>query len=211
MPINRFSAALHRVARLAAGGRRLHPLHVHISVLFTLLILATGAMIGWYNYSQTSNIILSASDDLFERIGRETVTGIERIYRPIGLLTDLMAGQQLTATTSLAARLARLPELREAWRRIRRCRLFMSVTATAIFSSVRPLPADETLRKNLNAPPQAVFLVQSVDHGARRGSQGKFVYLDQALRPLTTIDRADYRFDPRTREWYALAMASDQQ
>ena len=114
MPINRFSAVLHRVSRLAAGGRRLHPLHVHISVLFTLLILATGAVIGWYNYSQTSNIILSASDDLFERVGRETVTGIERIYRPIGLLTDLMAGQQLTATTSLAARLARLPELREA-------------------------------------------------------------------------------------------------
>ena len=211
MPINRLSAALHRVARLAAGGRRLHPLHVHISVLFTLLILATGAVIGWYNYSQTSNIILSASDDLFERVGRETVTGIERIYRPIGLLTDLMAGQQLTATTSLAARLARLPELREALAQNPAMSAFYVGYGNGDFFLVRPLPADETLRKNLNAPPQAVFLVQSVDHGARRGSQGKFVYLDQALRPLTTIDRADYRFDPRTREWYALAMASDQQ
>lgn len=81
----------------AAGGPapaparlRLHPLHVHISVLFTLLILVSGAILGWHNYRQTSKVMLSASDDLFERIGRETVLEIARIYAPIELLTDFV-------------------------------------------------------------------------------------------------------------------------
>jgi len=210
MAINRIAAEFDRERRIGTGGRRLYPLHVHISVLFTLLILAAGAVIGWYNYTQTSNIILSASDDLFERIGHETVTGIERIYGPIGLLVDLMAGRQLTETASLAQRLARLPELREALAQNPSISAFYAGYGNGDFFLVRPLPADESLRSNLNAPAAAAYLVQSVEGGATRGSTGKFVYLDQALKPLATIDRADYRFDPRTREWYALAMASDQ-
>src|SRR5258706_13294253 len=103
MATNLFAAAADRLARIA--GRR--PLHVHLSVLFTLLILATGAVIGWDNFNQTSNIILSASADLFGRVGRGTVTGIVRLLGPLGVLADLMGGEKVTRTNSAAAGAAR--------------------------------------------------------------------------------------------------------
>lgn len=54
---------------MTVGSReRRFPLHVHISALFTLLLLLTGAVLGLFNYQQTSQLIFSSSDKLFERI-----------------------------------------------------------------------------------------------------------------------------------------------
>jgi hypothetical protein len=39
--------------------RRRFPLHVHISVMFTCLLLLTGIVLGIFNYQQTTRIILS--------------------------------------------------------------------------------------------------------------------------------------------------------
>lgn len=50
---------------------RRFPLHVHISVLFTLLLLLTGVVLGLFNYQQTSRMIFSSSATLFERIQQD--------------------------------------------------------------------------------------------------------------------------------------------
>ncbi|HEV7819634.1 MAG TPA: hypothetical protein VGO84_00535 [Burkholderiales bacterium] len=107
------SPAAAPLAAPAPKKGRLYPLHVHISVLFTLLILISGSIIGWHNYRQNSKL-MSASDDLFERIGRETVLEIARIYAPIELLTDFVSKQQITKDGSLAARMQRLPAMAQA-------------------------------------------------------------------------------------------------
>jgi len=48
--------------------KRRFPLHVHISVMFTLLLLLTGVVLGIFNYRQTTQIILSSSEKLFNRV-----------------------------------------------------------------------------------------------------------------------------------------------
>ncbi len=190
---------------------RRYPLHIHISVLFTLLIVVFGAITGWHNYQQNTSLMLSASDELFESIGRETVLEINRTYAPIELLTDLIAKQQLTEATSLEDRLPRLPGLTEALTRNPAMSAFYVGYASGDFFLVRPLPTEQKLRDNLGAPPAAAYLVQSIDHDNKRGSRARFIYLDARLKPLLTVERPDYRFDPRTREWYMRAMASEQQ
>ncbi len=194
-----------------APNRPSFPLHLHISVLFTLLILISGAVIGWHNYRQNSGIMLSASNDLFERIARETVLEIDRIYAPIELLTDLVSRQQLPEDGTLEARVARLPGLAEGLSRNPAMSAFYVGYGDGDFFLVRPLPADDGLRNNLNAPADAAFLVQSINRGAGRPAQGRFVYFDRALKPVLTIERPDYTFDPRAREWYRLAQESAQQ
>ena len=52
---------------------RRFPLYVHISILFTLLLLSSGAVVGVFNYQQTSHIILSSSEQLFTRIRQDVV------------------------------------------------------------------------------------------------------------------------------------------
>ena len=41
---------------------RRFPLHIHISALFTFLLLSSGVLLGLFNYQQTSDIILSSSN-----------------------------------------------------------------------------------------------------------------------------------------------------
>jgi hypothetical protein len=61
---------------------RRFPLHVHISVLFTLLLLLTGVVLGLFNYQQTSRLIFSSSSTLFERIQQDVQRDLDNTYRP---------------------------------------------------------------------------------------------------------------------------------
>ncbi|MFP3373761.1 hypothetical protein, partial [Pseudomonas sp. SIMBA_068] len=51
-----------------ALAQRRFPLHIHISAMFTLLLLLTGVVLGLYNYQQTTRLILDSSEKLFQRI-----------------------------------------------------------------------------------------------------------------------------------------------
>ena len=63
------------------------------------------------------------------------------------------------------------------------------------------------VRQNLNAPEGAAFLVQSL--AARdRPTPGRYVFLDRQLTVVRDDPRPDYRFDPRTRDWYRQGTAS---
>ena len=74
------------------GSReRRFPLHIHISVLFTLLLLGSGVVLGFFNYQQTSNIILSSSDQLFSQMRKEVQADLRNTYQPIRYLISLLA------------------------------------------------------------------------------------------------------------------------
>jgi HD-GYP domain-containing protein (c-di-GMP phosphodiesterase class II) len=204
-------AASPGIAVTTGGKSWLHPLHVHISVLFTALILISGSLMVWHNYRETSNIMLSASDVLFEGITRETALEINRIYGPIQLLTDLYTRLQITTDKTLAERLGRVPAIVEGLTQNPAASAFYVGYENGDFFLVRPLPADAETRKNLNAPTDAVWLVQSIDRDQGAAVRAHFLYLDRALKTVLTVERPDYAFDPRTRGWYKLALASDQQ
>ena len=45
----------------AHSHKRQFPLHVHISAMFTFLLLLLGVVLGVFNYQQTTHIILDSS------------------------------------------------------------------------------------------------------------------------------------------------------
>ena len=47
---------------MAEKKKSRYPLHITISALFIALILLLGVILGWQNYSKTSDIILAAAD-----------------------------------------------------------------------------------------------------------------------------------------------------
>ena len=79
---------------------RRFPLHVHISVMFTFLLLLTGVVLGLFNYRQTTQIILSSSEKLFNRIEQDVRLDLHATYDPIRHLLSLLAlnpaGQSLS-------------------------------------------------------------------------------------------------------------------
>ena len=63
------------------------------------------------------------------------------------------------------------------------------------------------MRQSFGAPPDAAFLVQSVIAGDRPVA-GRYLFLNAQLGVIRNEPRPNYRYDPRTREWYRRAMAS---
>jgi len=70
---------------------RRFPLHIHISVMFTFLLLLTGVVPGLFNYRQTTQIILSSIEKLFNRIEQDVRLDLHATYEPIRHLLSLLA------------------------------------------------------------------------------------------------------------------------
>lgn len=178
------------------------PLHVHISTLFFLLVLAVGASIAWVSYSRSAHMLERAAGDLLVRISRQTVVETEILLSPVGTTVRLLGLQPLARATTLAERRQGLASLREA--------LIASPSVTAFYVGYGDGDffmllrlADDGDRKLVDAPPGAAYLIQSID-----GDEGRFIYLDADLNELRNVLRPDYPrgYDPRQRSWYAEAL-----
>lgn len=88
---------------------RRFPLHFHISVLFSLLLLSSGAVLGVFNYQQTSNIILSSSDQLFSQMRKEVQADLRNTYQPIQFMINLLARNEQVNGRDRHERMIMLP------------------------------------------------------------------------------------------------------
>lgn len=184
--------------------RRRYPLHVHLSALFTALVLAAGAAIAWIGYTGSRDVALRAADETFSHIGRETQSSLREVLEPIGRLAQFLALHPVAHADSLSTRLESLPMLRLA--------LDGDAPLTAVFLGyddgsfllLRRLES-EADRQLFDAPEGAGYLVQSMETiGGDRA--GGWVFFDSNLREIGRRIPAAYDFDPRTRPWYRLAV-----
>jgi HD-GYP domain-containing protein (c-di-GMP phosphodiesterase class II)/HAMP domain-containing protein len=188
-----------------------YPLHVHISTLFLMLVLAVGGSVGWLGYSASSEILEASADSLDERIEREVLDRFIDIIGPAETATRVLSLDGITQARSLEARLAYVAMFREL--------LHSSPALTSIYAGygngdfflVRRLWGDED-RALFAAPAAAALLVQSIEN-TPGGRTGRFIFLDAALAPLRTDDKPQYaaEYDPRTRNWYRMATEANGQ
>src|SRR4249920_1458886 len=86
-------------------GRRRYPLAVHISTLFTVLLLAAGLAIGGLAYTRSVTMLTRVAADLFDRIARETTEEVQGIATPVETLIDLLVQTRIARARTLAERL----------------------------------------------------------------------------------------------------------
>ncbi|WP_085707524.1 HD domain-containing phosphohydrolase [Pseudomonas sp. B35(2017)] len=184
--------------------RRRFPLHVHISVMFTFLLLLTGVVLGLFNYRQTTQIIFASSEKLFDRIEQDVRLDLQNTYEPIRHLLSLLADSPATRTTSLEARMALLKPFSQALMDNPDLASLYLGYGNGDFFMVRPLRTDG-LKALLKAPEAAAYQVWSIerDSGGKVRSQSLFV--DRALNPVGRQDNPDDPYDPRERAWYVSA------
>ena len=181
------------------------PLRIHIATLFVALITTAGLAIVGYGYFATSRLLLSAGDEEFLYVADRTASHVRDLLAPAHLLVQLLARHRLSGASSLGARLEALPLLTAALAEHPEISAVYVGFASGDFFLVRSLHA--AARQNLGAPPEAVFLVQSRT-AAEAAVPGRYLFLDARLGVLADEPRPDYRFDPRTREWYRQALQS---
>lgn len=187
---------------------RRYPLHVHISTLFLALILLVGGLIAYTSYRYASDMIENAAADLAQRVGRETLSEINRLLAPAEMAVGTLSYHPLAAAGTLGARMAHL-ELMSAV-------LNESAALSSVyfgypggdFFFMRRLSNDAD-RATLKAPPGTEYLVQSIERG-EGGERGSWLFLGAALQVLRQDDRPDYpaAYDPRKRGWYNDALGA---
>ncbi|MGQ7818484.1 HD domain-containing phosphohydrolase [Metapseudomonas furukawaii] len=183
------------------AGRRF-PLHVHISFLFTLLLLITGVVLGLFNYRQTSQIILSSSDELFGRISEEMETDLRHTYQPIHHLLNLLALSDTDQNQDSAARMkALLRPMAQALRDNPKLASLYFGYDDGDFFMVRPLRT-EALKTLFDAPEGAAYQIWSIERDNLARAQSQSFYLDADLHEISRRQELSERYDPRGRPWY---------
>src|SRR3989338_8884466 len=191
--------------RTARARDRRFPLHVHISALFTLLLLLTGVVLGLFNYHQTSTIIFSSSEKLFSRIQQEVHQDLRSTYTPIRHLLSLLALGSAIGARSLEQRMPLLAPFAQALRDNPKLTSLYLGDASCSFFMVRHL-RNAAIKTAVDAPPGATFQLWSIE---RDGSTtaASHLFFDAALQPIDRRQRPQENYDPRLRNWYQSARA----
>ncbi|PKA72231.1 HD-GYP domain-containing protein (c-di-GMP phosphodiesterase class II) [Pseudomonas baetica] len=180
--------------------RRL-PLHVHISVMFTFLLLLTGVVLGLFNYHQTTQIILSSSEKLFDRIEQDVRTDLSATYQPIRHLLSLLAVNPATQAAGLDQRLPLLRPFSQSLTDNPNLASLYLGYANGDFFMVRPL-RNAALKALLKAPEAASYQVWSIEHDAQGKAHSQSLFFDQALTAISRRDNPEDNYDPRSRAWF---------
>ncbi|MBL8412981.1 MAG: hypothetical protein JNM42_00910, partial [Propionivibrio sp.] len=97
-----------------AHRRHRYPLHVYIAVLFTALVLTTGALIAAVDYTNARRLALDIVGKLFERSAHETLSELRAGHEPIRTLVALLAQRPNASDGGPQGQLASLPMIRLA-------------------------------------------------------------------------------------------------
>jgi HD-GYP domain-containing protein (c-di-GMP phosphodiesterase class II) len=190
--------------------QRRFPLHVHISVMFTLLLLLTGVVLGIFNYRQTTQIILSSSEKLFNRIEQDVRQDLRATYEPIRHLLSLLVDNPAAQGVNLEQRLVLLKPFSQSLTDNPDLASLYLGYDTGDFFMVRPLRTPQ-LKALLKAPETAAYQVWSIEHDRQGLPHSQSLFFDQTL---TLISRHDYpadTYDPRSRAWFSSASRDSDQ
>mgnify|MGYP003647126494 CR=1 FL=1 len=186
---------------------RRFPLHFHISVLFSLLLLSSGAVLGVFNYQQTSNIILSSSDQLFSQMRKEVQADLRNTYQPIQFMINLLARNEQVNGRDRHERMIMLPIFAQALRDNPKLASIYVGYGDGAYFMVRPLRSEQ-LRKIFYAPTNAAYQVWSIDRISEQRLESEYLFFDAQLQPISRRQNLKETFDPRSRPWYQGAMQS---
>lgn len=180
-----------------------HPFRTHLAVLFSLMTMLACVATTWVNYYKGSQMVLSAAENLFERIHRETGNEIVALRAPLEAVVAVLRDAPISEAQSFASRKKSLRALVDLLSRDANVASIYAGYQDGDFFLVRALRNDED-RKLFAAPRHAEYLLQSVER--QDGTTVRWVLLDAALNTISEEIPKDAAFDPRTRPWFMEAM-----
>lgn len=178
------------------------PVEVVIASLVVSAMLLLTVLMVYQVSTSAQRAIIAASDENAQRISQLISERVHRIVDPADTTIRLLAFDPVALAQNLPARLLEQNKLLSA--------VFIGYP-DGQFLLMRPL-RDAALRTRLDAPRDAAFLVHTMsrDRGAV-AAVGRWNYYDAQLRLIESAVRPEYRYDPRTRPWYAEAAEKNTQ
>ncbi|MBB2496528.1 HD domain-containing phosphohydrolase [Aquipseudomonas ullengensis] len=185
------------------------PRGISLQLLIALAIMVSTLLMGgglaWQGYRGIQETLVAAAGDAAQQLGRTINEQAQRLIDPAKSSIRLLAYDSLSQADNLPQRLERLPLLVESLEANKMLSTAYVGYPNGEFLLVRKLRSAE-LRKQMQAPSNAAFLVQSITLAAAGEMVGEWRFYDRELGLLKAQVKADYRYDPRTRPWFQSAM-----
>ena len=115
-------------------------LQLHITSLFTILIIISGVSLGWYSYSQLSQNMIHSGKTLFKNSSTEMEKKINREPERIQTILKILRASKLTEIISKEKKIELLPVLSEMLKGPQVYQLCLSPTLMMIFSCIKKYP-----------------------------------------------------------------------
>ena len=176
----------------AAGWRLLYPLRVHLATAFLAVVGVVGLLGAWQSYHSSARLLLSASDETFSHIARETGAQLSALLSPPRQQLELLARHGIAAAPDLATRLASIEVLASA--------LAGNPSLSAIHVGYDS--GDYLLLRPLEARDEAAYLLESVERAGRAQPAAARLILDAHGRVLRREVIDEVPPDPRAQPWY---------
>ncbi|MGB6103213.1 MAG: HD domain-containing phosphohydrolase [Pusillimonas sp.] len=179
-------------------------LFIALTIICGTLLL--GGVLAWKNYHSLQKIMLSAAGESAQQLARTLNERARRLIEPPENVIHLLAYDPITQATTLAQRLYRLPLLAESLNANEMLSAIYVGYTNGEFLLLREL-SSQPLKESFSAPPDSEFLVQSISLGPDLTMAGEWRFYSRELGLLRTDPKPDYRFDPRSRPWFAQAIS----
>ncbi|MFG1360268.1 HD domain-containing phosphohydrolase [Xanthobacter pseudotagetidis] len=172
-----------------------------IAVVVVGAMLALGALLMWQGWSVARATLLQSAQDSTQAMGRLVDEKVRRLMAPASATLNYLVSDPVMFAFDPGERLERAGTFVQILESIP----FLSAAYVGYengeFILVRPLRSD-AVRASLDAPPDAAFLVQSVEHDVRGRKRTVWHFLNAERTRLLARTISDTGFDPRTRPWY---------
>jgi HD-GYP domain-containing protein (c-di-GMP phosphodiesterase class II) len=194
------------MARRLLKQRLRAPLHVHVALLFFVLVFLVGGTLATLNYVQTSQILLTAADEWVTLTTDQVQKQLDQGQQSLGASIKLISQSPLLEADSWTPRQHYLHWLRQALDNHPVITTIQVAFANGDWLAMRPLPTPE-LKSRFHSPEGAILLVDdlSTTNGQRAGTRR---FYNNRLALLETEPLVLSEYDPRTRAWYSLAQSS---
>nr|WP_085757329.1 HD domain-containing phosphohydrolase [Oceanicoccus sagamiensis] len=179
---------------------RKYPLHIHISTLLVTMIILLGGSLVWLSYNQSTQLISSASNQLFEDLAQDSLDQFNNHFEPVSSALHVLAANDYSGPTFdtglnysplLASLLKRYPQtttLQIGW-------------PNGDYFVMRYLNSD--YKKQLfNPPPGAAFIADHIRHSETGAHPQTRVFFDKEMTILDQLDFGTSDYDPRKRSWF---------
>jgi hypothetical protein len=177
-----------------------------ISLNFTLILLVTGSLIGWFNYSGMRQVLLASTSEIIKRTGESTVSDLLRTYDPVIGFVNTLSHHPIAETSNTTERLKFLPFLRSGLENAESMSAVYIGYEDGSFFLFRILVPG--YRPGFTLPEGSKYLVQSIETVLSGETKNLFYFFNEELQEIGTMIPENYDYDPRERDWYKKAKES---
>ncbi len=183
------------------------PLAAAISISFTIVLLITGSLIGWFNYLGSKQILLASASDVVKRSGNSTVLELLRVYDPVEGFVNTLSFHPIIEAKTTQERLTYLSFLRSGLETGAAMSAVYIGYEDGSFFLLRLI--SPTYKPSFAIPEGSKYLVQTIETSPGKESKILFYFFNEELAEISTLVPEDYDYDPRTRDWYTTATSKD--